>query len=258
MQKRSLRWSEGVCVLEGPDLVAAALEAHAEFEAIYVGAACDREELRALNERATDHGVRVFTLATGVLEKVSDAQTPQPVMAIARLPVTELETFTRQGLYFVVHELRDPGNAGTIIRSSDAAGVAGVVFTGQSVDPFNPKALRASAGSAFHVPVAVASLEATIEHFMNRRVRTIATVVRGGADLRSFDFRTPSAVFIGNEATGLGGDVVALCETKLTIAMAGRSESLNAAIAASLIAFEAMYQGQDATTGPLPRSLEGS
>lgn len=258
MQKRSLRWSEGVCVLEGPDLVAAALEAEAEFEAIYVGATCSQEERRTLNERAGAGGVRVFTLAPGVLEKVSDAQTPQPVMAIARLPLSELGSFTRTGLYLVVHELRDPGNAGTIVRSCDAAGVAGVVFTGQSVDPFNPKALRASAGSVFHVPVAVASLEETLEHFATQNVRTIATVVQGGADLRSFDFRVPSAVFIGNEATGLGGDVVERCQATLTIAMAGRSESLNAAIAASLIAFEALYQGQDAATMALPRSLEGS
>jgi len=246
IQKRSLRWSEGVCVIEGPDLVEAALDAGVEFEALYVDVeALGRERISALCARGEGRGVRIFSLLAGVLDKVADAQTAQPVLAVVRLPLVPLEQLTSDGLVLVLHDVRDPGNAGTIIRSSDAAGVSSVVFTGQSVDPFNPKTLRATAGSIFHIPVAVATLDATLEHFSSPEVQTIATVVRGGDSIRELDLTRPSVVVIGNESEGLDDEVIARCALTASIPMAGRSESLNAGVAASLLAFEALWQRQD-------------
>ena len=257
IQKRSLRWSEGVCVIEGPDLVEAALDAAVEFEALYVDVeALGRERISALCDRAESRGVRAFSLVAGVLDKVADAQTAQPVLAAVRLPLVSLEQLTSDGLVLVLHDVRDPGNAGTIIRSADAAGVSSVVFTGQSVDPFNPKTLRATAGSIFHIPVAVASLDATLSHFSDRGVQTIATVVRGGVSIRELDLSRPSVIVIGNEAEGLEDDVVARCDLVASIPMAGRSESLNAGVAASLLAFEALWQRQDQNLAPTRPSLE--
>jgi TrmH family RNA methyltransferase len=259
IQKRSLRWSEGVCVLEGRDLILAALDSAVEFEAIFVdaGQAHDGETAQVV-ARAAASSVRVFALAPGVLEKVADAQTPQPVLAAVRLPVTELAEVPADGLVLVLHDVRDPGNAGTIIRSADASGARAVVFTGQSVDPFNPKTLRATAGSVFHVPVAVSTLEETLEHFTTRGSRTFATVVHGGVSLRSVDLSGGSVVVIGNEASGLDEASVAMCQDRLSIPMSGASESLNAGVAASLIAFEAQWQRQDATSSSPRPSLEGS
>jgi TrmH family RNA methyltransferase len=248
-----------VCVLEGPDLIDAALEAGVEFEAIYVDVAEQSSETVAgVLRQAQSHGVRVFALATGVLEKIADAQTPQPLLATVRLPIVALGELVVSGLVLVLHDVRDPGNAGTIIRSADAAGVSAVIFSGQSVDPFNPKALRASAGSVFHVPVCVSPLEDALAFFSAAGARPLATVVRGGESHREQDFSVPTVVVIGNEATGLDDETVARCDARITISMAGRSESLNAAIAASLIAFEACYQRQDAISSSSPRSLEGS
>ena len=110
----------------------------------------------------------------------------------------------------VLHDLRDPGNVGTIIRSADAAGAAAVVFTGQSVDPFNPKTLRASAGSIFHLPVVVASIDATLAHFSGD-AQLLATVVRGGRSHRDVDLTMPSVVVIGNEADGLDAATIERC-----------------------------------------------
>ncbi len=257
IQKRSLRWSEGVCVIEGPDLVEAALDAAVEFEALYVDVeSLGRERISALCERAERRGVRVFSLLAGVLDKVADAQAAQPVLAAVRLPLVSLEQLASDGLVLVLHDVRDPGNAGTIIRSADAAGVSSVVFTGQSVDPFNPKTLRATAGSIFHIPVAVAALDATLEYFSSRGVQTIATVVRGGVSIRELDLSRPSVIVIGNEAEGLEDDVIARCATVASIPMAGRSESLNAGVAASLLAFEALWQRQDQNLTPPRPSLE--
>ncbi len=248
-----------MCVLEGPDLVGAALESDAEFEAIFVDAAGgSSSEIVTVLDAARVRGVRIFTLAPGVIEKVADAQTPQSLLATVRLPLVALSDVTVSGLVIVLHDLRDPGNAGTIVRSADAAGVTAVVFTGQSVDPFNPKTLRASAGSVFHVPVCVSGLDETVAYLSGGGARTFATVVRGGESYRSVDLTGPTAVVIGNEASGLDEASADKCGGRLSIPMTGRSESLNAGVAASLIAFEAFNQRQDTPVSPAPRSLEGS
>jgi TrmH family RNA methyltransferase len=256
VQKRSLRWSEGTCVLEGPDLVLAALAASVEFEAIYVDPTrSSSSALAELESLATSKGVRVFALAPGVLERVADATTPQPVLGAVRLPLVEVAAIPCEGLLMVLHGVRDPGNAGTLIRSADAAGATGVIFTGHSVDPFNPKTLRASAGSIFHLPVALDALDATLQSFSSRGARSYATVVRGGEHHRLVDFTRPTVVVIGNEADGLDEASIALCDGAITIEMAGSSESLNAGVAGSLIAFEAMWQREGTTSPPPTPSL---
>jgi TrmH family RNA methyltransferase len=253
-QKRSFRWSEGACVLEGPDLVVSALDANAPIEAIYV----DEEHVGRLGhllEAATRRDVRVYVLASGVLERVADATSPQPVLATAALAISNLDDIEPEGLILVLHDVRDPGNAGTLIRSADATGATGVVFSGHSVDPFNPKTLRATAGSIFRLPVAVAELDETLRSFSGRGASTYATVVRGGDNHRSIDYRRASVVVIGNEAEGLSEDAIALCDGRISIAMAGASESLNAGVAGSLIAFESMWRRQSTGEGPITPSL---
>ncbi len=217
-------------------------------------AALDSVSIEALTTKATSLGVRVFALAAGVVEKVADAQTPQPVVAAVRFEQRDVASLPRTGLTLVLHDLRDPGNVGTIIRSADAAGASAVVLTGQSVDPFNPKTLRASAGSIFHVPVVVSSIEATFAYF-GGGAQLFAAVVRGGTSHREVDFTKPSVVVIGNEADGLDDVTIGACDATISIPMDGRSESLNAGVAASLIAFEALFQRRDAGAVPSPRSL---
>ena len=248
-----------MCVLEGPDLVVAALEADAEFEALYLNVAlANRSDLIEIVSRAKARGVRAFGLEPGVLAKVSDAQTPQPISATVRFATPAVSSLAADGLILVLHELRDPGNVGTIIRSADAAGVAGVVLTGQSVDPYNPKTLRATAGSIFHLPVLVDELETTLTHFESAGSRTWATVVRGGTELLDCDLSGPSVVVIGNEADGLDAASVARCQSSLSIAMAGANESLNAGVAASLVAFAAYWQRAGRVAPAIHRSLGGS
>jgi len=243
-----------VCVLEGPDLVDAALTSGAEFEAVYVDAAAlESPTLQRLTHKADELGVRVFALAEGVVDKVADAQTPQPVLAAVRFEQLPVDAIPKIGLVLVLHDLRDPGNVGTIIRSADAAGATAVVVTGQSVDPYNPKTLRASAGSIFHLPVVVSSLDETLAYFADSQI--LATIVRGGQSFREVDFTVVSVVVIGNEADGLGAATLARCDRSISIPMDGRSESLNAGVAASLIAFEALRQRGDAAETPSPPSL---
>ncbi len=240
-----------MCVLEGVDLIEAALNSSGiEFEALFVDqSSLEDSEVSALCDRADGQGVRVFALANGVIDRVADTQSPQPLLATVRIRVSELQDLVGTGLVLVLDNVRDPGNAGTIIRSADAAGAVGVVLTGECVDPFNPKTLRASAGSIFQVPVAMASLDETLGHFGAMGVRSYATVVRGGTPYRSADLSAGCVVVIGNEATGLDATARSQCDEELTIEMAGLSESLNAGVAASLIAFEALAQRRGTTNG---------
>jgi RNA methyltransferase, TrmH family len=241
-------------VLEGPDLVDAALDGGVEFEAVYVEAtALQTPSLASLTQKAERAGVRVFALGEGVVEKIADAQTPQPVLAAVRFAQRSVQSLPTSGLVVVLHDLRDPGNVGTVIRSADAAGATAVVLTGNSVDPYNPKTLRASAGSIFHLPVVVATFDDVVTHFGDAQL--FATVVRGGRDHREVDFAVPSVVVIGNEANGLDAATIDRCGQSISIVMDGRSESLNAGVASALIVFEAMWQRRDAASSPPPRSL---
>lgn len=240
-----------MCVLEGADLIEAALNSSGiEFEALFVDQSSLHDaEVSALCNRADGEGVRVFALATGVIDRVADAQTPQPVLATVHIRVSQLNDLAGTALVLVLDNVRDPGNAGTIIRSADAAGAVAVVLTGECVDPFNPKTLRASAGSIFQIPVVISSLDETLRHFAGLGVRSYATVVRGGTPYRRADLSAGCVVVIGNEATGLDAAARAQCDEELSIEMAGRAESLNAGVAASLIAFEALAQRRGTTQG---------
>jgi TrmH family RNA methyltransferase len=249
LSKRAERWNEGVCVIEGPDLIDAALESGVPFEALFV----DRESLQRpdvadLVERAERARVRVFALAPGVLDRVADATTPQPVMAAVHFSVYQLSEVSTARMILVLDNLRDPGNAGTIIRSADAAGVSAIVLSGDCVDPFNPKTLRASAGSVFHVPLVLAPLETTLASLRERGVRSFATVVSGATPYLDCDLSGACAVVIGNESAGLSAAHAALCDERMTIEMVGSAESLNAGVAASLIAFEALRQRRGTTS----------
>jgi RNA methyltransferase, TrmH family len=185
--------------------------------------------------------VRLIELADGVLAKVADAVTPQPIIAVAALPDTGVDLVPADGFVLVLHDVRDPGNLGTAVRAADASGAAGVIVSGESVDVFNPKALRATAGSAFHLPVSVtATLEEAVAalHATGRRV--LGAVVSGGAALWHAPLTSASAVVVGGEATGLTAEERASLDGAVTIEMAGRAESLNVGVAAALLCFEAL------------------
>jgi TrmH family RNA methyltransferase len=235
--KRSLRWSEGVCVLEGPDLIDAALGAGVEFEGVYV-ANDATSKFEALINRLEDAGIRVFSLEPGVIEKIADATTPQPLVASVRMPMSVLGDLEPVGTVIVLHEVRDPGNVGTIIRSADAAGATAVILTGHSVDPFNPKTLRATAGSIFHLPVVVCeSLQETLAWFHRDGGISYATMVRGGQNLDELSLPENHLFVLGNEAEGLSDEESALATYGVTIPMTGKAESLNVSIAAALTLF---------------------
>lgn len=189
-------------------------------------------------------GVPVIAVSEAVMGHLTSTVTPQGIVAVTRFVDVGLDAVAAEdGLVPVLCSVRDPGNAGTILRSADASGAAGVVFSEGSVDVYNPKTVRASAGSLFHLPVVrdVPAAEA-VDALRSRGVRALAASADGRHNVYDVDLTVPTAVLFGNEAWGLPGQVRALAEASVRVPISGRAESLNLAAAAALVMFEAARQ----------------
>jgi TrmH family RNA methyltransferase len=190
-------------------------------------------------EEAQGRGIRVFELGPGVVEKVADTVTPQPLLAVVRTPEATLENLEGASFVVVCVDVRDPGNAGAVIRSADAAGADAVVCCAGTVDPFNPKTVRASAGSVLHIPVVAGGEPAEVlDALAERGMRRLAAVAHGGTGYTEVDLVAPLALGLGNEASGLPGGLGDRLDGGLTIPMAGKAESLNVSMAAAVLCFE--------------------
>lgn len=228
-------------MVEGAKALAEARAAGATVEEVYV--APEAFEL--------DVDVPLFELAPGVIERVADTVTPQPVLAVVAYVDVALDTLAEASFLVVCVDVRDPGNLGAVLRSAEAAGAHGVVCCGGSVDLYNPKTVRASAGTLFHIPVVAGGDPVEVlEHIGGWGVRRLGTAARRGADYTSLDLTGPVAFVLGNEAHGLPAEVDALLDEHVTIPMAGRAESLNVSMAASVLCFETARQRRVAEARP--------
>jgi len=226
-------------VAEGVTLLREALGAGVPIESVYAAPDAPADLL----DRAASAGIRVFRLAPGVLERVADTTSPQPVLAVLPMPTARLEDLRRASLLVVCVELRDPGNAGTLMRAARAAGADGVVLCGESVDAFNPKTVRASAGAVFRLPVVQAGpVQEVMGELADWGITRLAALAAGGRDPSEVDLTGPFALVVGNEAHGLDGDALATVEESVTIPMAADTESLNVGVATAVICFEAARQ----------------
>ena len=245
LAKRSAREETGLFLVEGPQAVAEALAFHFEalVELFITRGAFDR--YTDIVQAAVDGGVAVETVSDAVLEAMADTVTPQGVVATCRqLPNTARSLLsTAPQLVAVLEEVRDPGNAGTVIRAADATGAGAVLFTGNSVDAYNPKVVRSTTGSIFHVPVAQhGSLEDAVEEIRAAGLQIIAADVKGADLSRVRDtLEAPTAWVFGNEAHGLPDAKLALADRVVKVPIYGHAESLNLATAASVCLYESAF-----------------
>ena len=240
--QRSARRDEGVLVAEGVSVVRAALEAGADVEALYVAPEAERDCPEVLREAAR-RGLRLHRLGAGVMERIAGTVTPQPVFAVVRWKDARLDELSGADLVLVGVDIRDPGNAGTLLRSAEAAGAAAVVLCAGSVEVTNPKTVRASAGSIFHVLVVEGGdpLE-VLDVLAQMGLHRLGAVAHGGEPHDQIDLTRPVALVVGNEAWGLPESVDRLLDGRVTIPHVGRAESLNVGMAASILLFEARRQ----------------
>jgi TrmH family RNA methyltransferase len=180
------------------------------------------------------------------MDALAQTVSPQGLVGVAETRDVTLDAVlaARPRLVAVLAGARDPGNAGTILRTADAAGADAVVFPDESVDPYTPKCVRSSAGSLFHVPfVDGGSVPETVAALRSGGLRVLATTADGGTSLDDADLGGPTAWLFGNEARGLGDDTVALADDRVRVPLYGRAESLNLATAAAVCLY-ASAKGQ--------------
>lgn len=231
-------------MLEGPHLVLEALRAGSPLDQVLVEAGATGEA-RLAADTAAEAGIAVVELPAGSLTGVLDAAHPQAVAALAPfldVPVEDIadRAVATDGFVLVLAGVADPGNAGTLLRSAEAAGAAGAVLSAEAVDLYNPKTVRASAGAVFHLPVACGGpVDAVLDELGAAGVAIVGTAVAGATPLDEAPLEGPVALVVGNEAHGVPAAAAGRLDTAVTIPMVGRAESLNVAMAGTLLCFEA-------------------
>ena len=234
----------GLFLAEGLQLVRYAIEAGWKIETLVCAAGSfDREAVADAAAQTKAEGGTVLQVPAAVLAKIARRDNPQAVLAALHQRVGALaqvaEPNAGSGLWVALDRVRDPGNLGTIIRTADAAGVAGVILVGESCDPFSTETVRATMGSIFHVPVVRAGESDFIDHAKETSARLVGTLVGGALDYRQADYRPPCLLVMGNEQQGMSDTLAKACDQLVRIPMAGRAESLNLAVATGLMIYEA-------------------
>lgn len=237
--KRAAREAEGLFVVEGVRLVEEAANAAAPPRLVFHTADLD-PRAQAVLQRLAARGAQVEAVTPAVLAAASDTQSPQGLLVLAPMPA--LPAPAALTLALVLDGLGDPGNLGAILRAASAAGVEAVFLAPGTVDPYNPKVVRAAMGAHFHLPIIAANWDD-----LARRLAGLdlwLAEARAGQPYHSVDWRQPSALIIGSEASGPSAPARRLAPRQVSIPMPGPAESLNAAIAAAVILFEAARQRQ--------------
>lgn len=190
----------------------------------------------------------VETVLDELFVKISDTMTPQGILCVQKSPSYRLEELIGKdkGLFLVLEDIQDPGNLGTMLRAGEGAGVTGCIMSRGTVDLFNPKTIRATMGSIYRVPfVYTSDLAAAIEKMKESGIRTFAAHLKGEKSYDREPYLGKTAFLIGNEGNGLSREIADLADTYIKIPMLGEVESLNAAIAATLLVYEAARQRRE-------------
>ena len=238
LNKRAFRQRERAFLAEGPQAVAEAFHCRARVTDLFVTVPA-RSRHHDLVAAIAAAGIPVHVVSGEVMDELAQTVTPQGLLAVCGFVDVPLASLTQPTLVALLANVRDPGNAGTVLRTADAAGAHAVVFADASVDPYNGKCVRASAGSLFHLPVvAGAKLEDAIVTLREAGLRIVAADGRAGRPLDDPGVQArlagPTAWMFGNEAWGLPPELVALADEPVAVPIYGRAESLNLAAAAAV------------------------
>ncbi|MCU1385611.1 MAG: putative TrmH family tRNA/rRNA methyltransferase [Acidobacteria bacterium] len=235
----------GVILLDGAHLVADAIAAKVTFQlAAVTPASAEETVIRDLVDTLERSGVEVITVSSSVMGAVSPVKTPTGIVALAERPgVEDDQLYAGQALVVAAVDVQDPGNLGAIIRVAEAAGATGFVAAGGSANPFGWKALRGSMGSALRLPIASEiTPDEAVADAKRHRCRVIAAVPRDGRSVYDADLSGSITLLIGGEGQGLSRELTDGADERVTIPMQAPVESLNAAVTAALIVYEARRQ----------------
>lgn len=248
----------GDCAIEGLRILEEAIRSGLRFSAVFFRESAQEAAARLLPQIGAQ--VETLLLPDSLFDSLAPSESPQGVAALVKLKQFSLDDVVERlqvGPLVVLAGLQDPGNLGTILRSAEAFGSAGIVLGEGTVSLFNSKVVRASAGSAFRLPVVhgqvnergksgTAKLDEVSGVLRKQGVRLIATSSHKGMPLDQADLTRPAAIFFGNEGAGLPREVMARMDESIAIPHAAQVESLNAGVAASIVLYESARQRKEA------------
>lgn len=245
LAKKKERDREGVYICEGRKMFLEILRDEPElFEKIYISETGFGELSEAEKEKLS--GLSWELVLDSVFDKVAETVTPQGFLAVVKRKHFELSQFVpkngEEKRLIILETLQDPGNLGTIVRTAEAAGMDGILLSGDSVDVYNPKVVRATMGAINRVPICYAdNFTETLKMLQNGGMRLYAAALTGSISYETADYGSCYGILIGNEANGLKPETIELSDVRVRIPMEGRVESLNAAVACAIICYRAKY-----------------
>jgi TrmH family RNA methyltransferase len=239
------RKKEQVFLIEGVKMVEEAIRDKVGIKMVVASPALVQHHGKAVLKLAETGSIDILWISEKLMDAVSESKTPQPVMALVGMKEhTEDELFAHcSKLIVIAHQLQDPGNLGTIIRTAEAVAAAGIALTPNTVDPYSAKAIRASMGSILRLPVVrVGEIEAFVKRCKKTGFQTVATMVAGEKSHFDIDLTKPTVVILGQESAGLSQHIMADVDFRVRIPMAETIDSLNVATSAAVILYEVMRQ----------------
>ncbi len=249
LRDRRERARTGRLLVDGAREVARALDAGVELVEVFVASGAGMEpSLDAVVTRAAGHGVPILPVTAELLARLAYGERTSGIVAVATAPATSLEALRLRAeapIVGILEDVEKPGNLGAVCRSADGAGLDALIAAGTviaSADPWNPNAVRASLGTVFTLPLAVASTADVLAWLRDRGLRVVAARVDGSVPYTDADLRGPVAVVLGSEANGLTGAWSGEDVTAVRLPMRGRADSLNVAAAAAVLFYEARRQ----------------
>jgi TrmH family RNA methyltransferase len=255
LQQKKFREETGLGYVEGLRVVGDACQYSAGVEMLIVCEELLKSQFgAALIARERSRGIEVVEVSKPVFESFSLKEHPQGIAAVVKQHWSVLDEVTaeREKPWVVLDSIADPGNLGTIFRSTDGAGGAGVILLDQSTDPYDPVSIRASMGALFNLKICRATLEEFARWKASRGCFVVGTSDAAATDYHRFRYPEYCVLMMGSERQGLRQDHYALCDAVVSIPMLGVSDSLNLAVATSLVLYEALNQRRDRLEGGLP------
>lgn len=252
LRQRKHRHASGLFLLEGIRHVGEAVEAGADFEAIYYAPQLLTSAFaQDLIEAQSTQGVACHAVSEGVFASLAEKENPQGILAVVRQHPTILTRLNPDNFPWgvAVVEPQDPGNVGTILRTINAVGASGLILLGDSVDPYHPTAVRASMGAIFWHPVVMTSFEAFAGWSDKHDYHVYGTSAHGVQDYREVRYQTPLIVLLGSEREGLSQQQAAVCEKVVELPMRGKVTSLNLSVATGILLYEVLnsFTGMERT-----------
>ncbi len=240
LKQKKYRQQQGLFLAEGLRTVEEAVASKTVVSIFYTAIEDDRT--RSVLEEAAAQQLKLYCVSDAVMKKIADTDTPQGIIAVCKMQNVTLDKLLSKGeMLLVLDRVGDPGNLGTMLRTADAAGIGGVVLLKGCVDIYAPKTVRSSMGSLFHVPVVSGIGEDNfIAEAKDAGYELLVTSLEGADNLYKADLGGRIAFVMGNEAGGVSANLLERADKRVFIPMAGRAESLNVAMAAGVVMFEAL------------------